>query len=319
MKILITGGAGYIGSMLVPAILKNEHHLLHYDMGEAKLHVADLFLYDQTPFLDHCMDERLVVERVDVTSKEWIQRITQERWDYVIPLACYTGAGLSEEQVNGAWDVNYHAVANLLDELDEDTKVIFPNTNSGYGQTDGTTICTEESPMNPISVYGESKASAEDRVREHSKHVCFRLATVFGASPRMRMDLLVNDFVHRALRDRVIVLFEEHFMRNYIHIRDVVRAFIFAIDNPSMFNGVYNLGNDSLNMSKRGLCEEINKYLDFEIIAAPFAKDPDQRNYIVSSQKLYDADYFPLWDLKTGIKELITAYEIIKITQYRNH
>jgi len=214
--------------------------------------------------------------------------------------------------------VNYEAHVNILDNVSDEQRVIFPNTNSGYG-IGGEEICTENSPLNPISEYGVMKCKVEELVMERRNSISFRLATVFGMSPRMRTDLLVNDFVYRAFNDKYIVLFEEHFRRNYIHIRDVAKAFIQSIDDDSMIGECFNLGLSSANLSKIELAEKIKFYLpEFVIHTAEIGEDPDKRDYIVSNEKLEKTGWHPDHSLDDGIQELIKGYSIIRENSFTN-
>ena len=198
--------------------------------------------------------------------------------------------------------------------------VIYPCTNSGYGVSVDGSVCTEESPLNPISLYGKTKVAAENEYRNIENHVTFRLATVFGPSSRMRTDLLVNNFVIKALREKILVLYECKFMRNYVHIYDICRAFKFVIDNwQTCKNETYNVGNDSLNMNKLQLAQTIQKHIPLEIIQAEFTSDLDKRDYIVSSQKFYDKGFECKFDLDDGIRQLLKAYAMIEVPWYANY
>jgi len=197
---------------------------------------------------------------------------------------------------------------------------VYPCTNSGYGTSEDGTVRTEESPLNPVSLYGRTKVDAEEAYRNTENCVTFRLATVYGPASRMRTDLLVNNFVLRTLRDRVLVLYECEFMRNYVHIQDVCKAFKFVIENWDLcVNDTYNVGNDALNMNKLQLAQVIQKHLPLEIIRAEFTSDPDTRDYIVSSEKIYKKGFVCDYDLDKGIKQLISAYSIIESPWYANY
>tara|TARA_R110000824_G_scaffold217691_2_gene404160 strand:+ start:743 stop:1681 length:939 start_codon:yes stop_codon:yes gene_type:complete len=303
MKILITGGAGYIGSVLVPELLK--------EFEGVEITVVDDLSYSQTSLLPLCGEINFIRKDVYDLTKEEVQD-----FDYIIPLAAIVGAPACNFNEERARRTNHKSIKKILDNCGG-AGVIIPTTNSGYGVTkeyDGNLVyCTEETELNPISVYGESKVAAEQDVLEYGG-ISLRLATVFGVSPRMRMDLLVNDFVSKACKDRYIVLFESHFKRNYIHVKDAVGAFIHCIRNYDAMKGqAYNVGLSSANLSKMELCEEIKKYLpDFCIEESPINKDPDQRNYIVSNEKLEGTGWKPRYTLSDGIKEVINAYPIIE-------
>ena len=198
--------------------------------------------------------------------------------------------------------------------------VIYPCTNSGYGISEDGSVCTEQSPLNPISLYGKTKVAAENEYKNVENHVTFRLATVFGPSSRMRTDLLVNNFVLKTMREKILVLYECEFMRNYVHLFDICEAFKYVIDNwERCKNETYNVGNDSLNMNKLDLAKTIQTHLPLEIIQAEFTQDLDKRDYIVSSQKFYDKGFNCQHDLDTGIQQLIKAYNIIESPWYANY
>ncbi len=309
MKIVVTGGAGYIGSILVPELLKEGHMVT----------VVDNFLYNQTSLLDCCHNPNLEIVRGDSRSKEVMTKTIQGA-DVIIPLACLVGAPLCDKLPEEAKAVNLDAIKMLIEISQPQQKVIFPNTNSGYGVGEKDLFCTEESPLNPISLYGRLKVEAEKALLERGNAVIFRLATVFGVSPRMRLDLLVNDFVYRAVHDGFVVLFEADFKRNYIHVRDVARAFLHAIQNfDSMKNQAYNVGLSDANLSKRELCEEIKKYVPkFYFEEATVGEDPDKRNYIVSNEKIEKTGFQPSVSLPEGIKELVKGYHVIKRNQFTN-
>jgi nucleoside-diphosphate-sugar epimerase len=309
MKVLITGGAGYIGSILTPMLL---------DKG-AEVTVVDNFFYKQNSLLDVCFNPRLTIVRGDARDEQLIASHIKGK-DFIIPLACLVGASLCDKFPQEAREVNLEAIKMLLKLRKTSQKIIFPNTNSGYGIGKTGIYCTEESPLKPISLYGRLKVEAEEKLLKEGNVITFRLATVFGISTRMRLDLLVNDFVYRAVNDGYVVLFESNFKRNYIHVRDVARAFIHAMDNfDKMKNEPYNVGLSDANLSKKELCEEIKKQVSkFTFVDSPIGKDPDQRNYIVSNEKIEKAGYKPLYSLSSGISELIKGYQIIKKTEFIN-
>ncbi len=308
-RVLITGGAGYIGSVLVPMLLQRGFGVT----------VVDNFSFNQPSLLDCCHYEGLQIVRGDVRDKALIKKHLDAA-DYAIPLACLVGAPICAQRPQEAQAINCDAVKMIVDLSRPDQRILYPNTNSGYGIGKEGEFCTEESPLNPISVYGSTKVEAEKYVLASGRGLTFRLATVFGVSPRMRIDLLVNDFTYRAVTDRFVILFEAHFKRNYIHVRDVARAFLHAIDNWDTMKGeAYNLGLSSANLSKMELCLEIKKQVpDFTIMEAPIGKDPDQRNYIVSNDKIERTGYQPAHMLPWGITELIKGYQAIRRNQYSN-
>ena len=309
MKILITGGAGYIGSVLTLELLKKGFEVT----------VIDTFMFSQNSLLDCCHFDNFDVVRGDCRDKTLMQKLIKDK-DIIIPLAALVGAPLCNRDEIGTITINRDAIA-LLDEItSKEQKILMPITNSGYGIGQEGIFCTEESPLKPISLYGQSKVDAEKIILDRGEAISFRLATVFGLSPRMRLDLLVNDFTYRAVKDGFIVVFEGHFKRNYIHIRDVVRAFIHGIENfESMKNEPYNVGLSDANLSKIELCNKIKEFVpNFTILEEQIGKDPDQRNYIVSNEKIEKTGFMPKYSLEFGIKELIKGYTIINNNRFSN-
>lgn len=309
MNILITGAAGYIGSILVPTLLKRGYEVT----------ALDSFMYNQTSLLECCHDEKLTIIRGDARDKELITRCLKEA-DVIFPLACLTGAPLCAKDPFGARATNLDAIKMLLSVRSKDQKIVFPNTNSGYGIGEKGSCCTEQSPLKPVSLYGKLKVEAEKLILEAGNAIPLRLATVFGISPRMRLDLLVNDFVYRAVTDRFVVLFEANFKRNYIHVRDVAKAFIHCLENfDEMRNTVYNVGLSKANLSKWELCEEIKKQVpDFHFVESQIGEDPDKRDYIVSNAKIEATGFRPDVSLQAGIAELVKGYQIIRRSQFSN-
>jgi len=308
-NILVTGGAGYLGSVLVPELLRQGNRVT----------VLDNFMFSPTSLLDCCHYSTFEVVKGDARDKDLLERLVRDK-DIVIPLAALVGAPLCNRDKVGAQTTNTGAIRTLCDVLSSQQRIIFPTTNSGYGIGRKDAYCTEETPLNPISLYGRTKVEAEKIVLERENSITFRLATVFGPSPRMRLDLLVNDFTYRAVKDRFIVVFEGHFRRNYIHIRDVARAFIHAIEHfDSMKGEPYNVGLSSANLTKLELCAKIKELLpDFVYIEAPVGEDPDKRDYLVSNEKIEKTGFEPKYLLEVGIRELIKAYTILTNSKYSN-
>jgi len=302
-KILVTGGAGYIGSTLVPRLLADGHQVT----------VVDSFMFGQASLLDCCANPGFRVIKGDVRDHDLMARELGQH-DVIIPLAAIVGAPSCDRYPAAATAINLDAIRFMASRLSADQQVIFPVTNSGYGIGEAGKFCTEESPLRPISLYGRTKVEAERILLETGAAVTLRLATVFGSSPRMRIDLLVNDFVYRAVYDRFVVLFEAKFKRNYLHVRDVAGAMIFALTNfDSMRGQTYNCGLSDANLSKLELCEKIKSYLaDFHILESDLGEDPDKRDYIVSNAKIEAAGWRPRHSLDDGISELIKAYTIIR-------
>jgi nucleoside-diphosphate-sugar epimerase len=308
-NILVTGGAGYLGSTMVPDLLAAGH----------KVTVLDNFMFKQTSLNHCCYHPDFNIVKGDIRTESTIAPLLKSV-DVVIPLAALVGAPLCTLDPVGATTTNHDAITLLLKLLSKNQIVLMPTTNSAYGTGDENNHCTEESPLRPISQYAIEKVSIEKELMQHPHAISFRLATVFGMSPRMRIDLLVNDFTYRAVNDRFVVLFESHFKRNYIHIRDVSRVFQHALNNYDRMRGrIFNVGLSDANVSKRELCEHIQKQLpDFVFLEAKVGKDPDQRNYIVSNAKIEATGFKPEFSLDRGISELIKGYTMIKNTRYGN-
>ena len=308
-NILVTGGAGYLGSIMVPDLLYEGH----------KVTVIDNFMYKQTSLNHLCAHPNFDVVKGDVRIESDMLPLLKNA-DIIIPLAALVGAPLCKADPVGADSTNKVAIYNMMNHVNKNQIIVMPTTNSAYGSGDENNFCTEESPLNPISKYAIDKVEVEKRLMEHSNAISYRLATVFGMSPRMRIDLLVNDFVYRAVYDRFVVLFESHFKRNYIHVRDVARAFVHAIHNiDTMKQNIYNVGLSNANVSKKELCEVIKAFIpEFTIVDAPVGIDPDQRNYIVSNAKLESTGFSPKYSLEAGVQELIKGYRMVKNTKYGN-
>jgi nucleoside-diphosphate-sugar epimerase len=309
MKILVTGGAGYIGSTLVPMLLDANHEVT----------VVDNFLFNQTPLAEVCGNPKFQIIRGDVRDQRLMRELTA-KVDAIIPLACLVGAPLCARDPQGAQAINADAIKFLYDIKSNNQMMIYPCTNSGYGIGQDGIFCDENSPLNPISVYGKVKVEAESYLLSKGHAVCFRFATVFGMSPRMRLDLLVNDFTYRAVNDGVIVLFEGHFKRNYLHVKDAARAFMHTLETYGKMEGqTYNVGLSTANLSKAELCDVIKKYVPkVTIINSEVGEDLDKRNYIVSNAKIEATRFNPIYDLDYGIQELVKGYQIFKRNQFAN-
>jgi nucleoside-diphosphate-sugar epimerase len=308
-NVLVTGGAGYIGSILSEFLLE-----LGFNVT-----VLDNFMYKQASLNHLCHNPRFNVVNGDIRNLAHIQPLLKDA-DVIIPLAALVGAPLCNKDVVGADTTNKEAIFKMLDKVSKEQRIIMPTTNSAYGSGDENNFCTEESPLNPISKYAIDKVAVEEMLMQRENSISYRLATVFGMSPRMRTDLLVNDLTYRAVNDGYVVIFEGHFKRNYIHVRDVCDAFIHAIYNFDTMKGqIYNVGLSSANVSKLELCEIIKKHVPgFSIVEGEIKKDPDQRNYIVSNAKLEATGFEPMYDLDSGIMELLTGYRMIKNNIYGN-
>lgn len=308
-NILVTGGAGYLGSIMVPELLRVGH----------KVTVIDNFRYDRTGLSSVCDDPNFRVVNGDVRLKVDMLPLIKKA-DIIIPLAALVGAPICSQDPVGATTTNHDAILMMLDLLSPDQLILMPTTNSAYGSGDDSNFCTEESPLRPISKYAIDKVEIEKYLMERENSISFRLATVFGMSPRMRIDLLVNDFVYRAVYDRCLTLFEGNFKRNFIHVRDVTKAFLHGMNNFHLMKGeIFNVGLSEANLSKLELCDEIKKQIPtFYYSEAPLAKDPDQRNYIVSNEKIERTGFKPEMSLSSGIRGLIKGYTMIKNSRYGN-
>jgi len=308
-NILVTGGAGYLGSILVPDLLEMGH----------KVTVLDSFMFGQSSLNHVCNNPNFSIVKGDVRVESIMSPLIAKA-DIVIPLAALVGAPICSADPVGATTTNHDAIMLMIRLLSKEQMVIMPTTNSAYGTGDTNNFCSEDSPLRPISQYAIEKVKIENELMQRENAISFRLATVFGMSPRMRIDLLVNDFTYRAVNDRFIVLFESEFKRNYIHVRDVSRAFQYGMNNFFLMKGqIYNVGLSEANISKKELCLEIQKEIpSFVFIEAPIGNDPDQRNYIVSNAKIEKTGFQTTMNLNDGIRELIKGYTMIKNTKYGN-
>lgn len=308
-RILVTGGAGYLGSIMVPELLAAGHAVT----------VLDNFMFKQNSLAHVCYHPAFEVVRGDIRNEDQMRALLAKA-DIVIPLGALVGAPLCSRDPVGATSTNHDAILTMLKLLSSQQIVLMPTTNSAYGTGDENNFCTEESPLRPISLYAKEKVAIEQQLMQRENAVSFRLATVFGMSPRMRIDLLVNDFTYRAVHDRFVVLFESAFKRNYVHVRDVSRVFQHGLANFSRMKGqVYNVGLSDANVSKKELCERIQRHLpDFTFIDAPVGKDPDQRNYVVSNAKIEATGFATSVSLDAGIGDLIKGYTMIKNTLFGN-
>lgn len=303
MKILITGGAGYLGSVITGRMLKEGYQVI----------VLDKLVFNQTSLLQYTSNPNFKFIHGDVRNEKLLEKLCNES-DVIIPLAAIVGFPACAAEPELAREINYQQIFNIVKFTNgKNKKILYPNTNSGYGLGTGQSECTEESPLTPISVYGTTKCEAESFLRTSTDAIIFRLATVFGVSQRMRTDLLVNDFTYKAITDKYIVVFEKTFKRNFIHIEDVGNAFVFMLQNYEKYKGeIFNVGLSDANLSKQELLEKIQAHVkDFAVVYDDYYEDPDKRNYIVSNEKIEATGWKPEWDLDRGIEQLIMAYQMI--------
>ncbi len=308
-KILITGGAGYIGSKLISYLTKKN----------TKITVIDSFSHGQESLLPYISNKQVEIIRGDVRDSTVMKRLLRDN-DIIIPLAALVGAPLCDQKKEEAISINEKSIKYICKNKSKDQIILFPMTNSGYG-VGGNGYCDENSALNPVSLYGKTKVNAENYISDTNNFIVFRLATLFGVSNRIRLDLLVNNFVWRAIKEKVIVLYESNYRRNFIHIDDVCRCFKYSLDNyPKMKNNIYNLGLSSANMTKKELCDEIKKQInDFEYIFSEIGKDPDSRDYLVSNKKIEKVGFKTKYSLAHGISDLKKLYSFLDPKMFSNY
>ena len=309
MNILVTGGAGYIGSVLVPNLLSQGHAVT----------VIDNFMYKQTSLASSIRDVKLSLVFGDVRDESLMEEHLSKA-DVIIPLAAVVGAPACDNDPIAAQSINKDSILWLLKHLSSQQRILMPTTNSAYGSGDKNNYCDENSPLNPLSLYARDKVTVENALLEFPNATSFRLATVFGISPRMRLDLLVNNFVYRAISDGFVILFEGHFKRNYIHVQDVIQAFNLALNDEKNFKGeIFNVGLSEANISKLDLCREIQSIIpSFTYLEAALGKDPDQRNYEVSNQKIENLGFKPTVSLRSGLEELVKGLKMFNHKPFSN-
>jgi nucleoside-diphosphate-sugar epimerase len=309
MRVLVTGGAGYIGSVLVGHLLRNNHRVT----------VLDNLLYGVQGLYQYCAVVGFDFVRGDVRDEALMRKLLAHQ-DVILCLAGLVGMPACARDPVYARSTNYESI-ELLNRLRSPNQwVIYPCTNSGYGTKSGEVYCTEETSLEPISLYGVTKVEAEKLLLNSPNTVSLRLATVFGVSPRLRLDLLVNDFTYRAVRDRFLVLYEKHFKRNYVHIEDVARAFCHAIENfESMKGEAYNVGLSNVNLTKEELALRIKQHVpELHIHVADVANDPDKRNYVISNEKIERKGFVAIHSLDEGIQQLVKAFRMMPTGSFVN-
>lgn len=299
-KILVTGGAGYIGSVLVPELLKEGYQVCVYDS----------LLFGGNGLLPHFRNSNFSFIEGDIRDTENLKKVMDGQ-DIIIHLAAIVGYPACSRNPELTVEVNLDATKRMVDLVKENQYVLFGSTGSNYGAVKD--ICTEQTPLNPLSLYGETKTEAEQYIMSNCNATAYRFATAFGSSPRLRLDLLVNDFACKAIRDKYIVVYESHFMRTFIHVYDIARSFIHAINNEDTMKGeVYNVGSDVMNCSKKQICDLIKDKVNYYLHLADFGEDVDQRNYVVSYEKIKKANFNTTISLEEGIDELVKSIGCIK-------
>lgn len=310
MKIVVTGGAGYLGSTLVDYLIGQGHYVT----------VVDNFMWRQAPFGHLCYAPQFEIVRGDARDMRIMKDVLKTA-DILIPLAALVGAPLCDANPTEARAINVDAIVSATYLMSPAQAIVIPISNSGYGVGEQNAYCTEDTPMRPVSIYGATKVEVEGLILDRGNAIALRLATVFGMSPRMRLDLLVNDFVWRACRDRALVLFEGSFRRNFIHVRDVADAFLHVLDNwgSMVKTPIYNVGNTDLNMTKKDLCRTIQSHIPaFMWHEAPSGFDPDKRDYVVSNARIENTGWFAQYGLDHGIPELIKGFQMYRAYEHGN-
>ena len=306
-KILVTGGGGYIGTTLVPLLLSKGYDVTVYD----NLMYGGEFMLS---FANH-LNLKLIIG--DVTNHEKINSILND-FDIVIHLAAIVGYSACRKDEELAYKVNHLATKNIAENVSDDTLLLFGSTGSNYGSVDG--ICTEETPTNPLSIYAKSKEMGEKEVLKRKNFIAYRFATAFGASPRMRLDLLANEFTYLACTQKYLVVYESHFMRTFIHVKDMARSFLFGIENSDKMRGnLYNVGSNNMNYSKKDICDIIDDKTEVYLHYADYDGDADKRNYVVSYDKIHSLGFNTTIKLEEGIDEIIKIHKLVEFkSKFRN-
>jgi len=301
MKIVVTGGAGFIGSMLVPRLLDAGHHV----------HVVDNLMFGGLALLPLFINPRFSFAEVDVTHRDALAPHLEDA-DAIIHLAALVGYPLCKKMPNRAQVVNVDGAQNIIELARPGTRLVYASTGSNYGEVEG--ICTEDTPLNPLSLYGQTKTDAEALFLAQDNSVSLRFATAFGIAPRLRLDLMINDFTWQAIHQRYLVVYEKHFRRTFIHIIDIARAIIHVLD-PGVCNGhkVFNVGSNSMNYTKEDIVNLIQKRVDFLVHFAEFGTDADKRDYEVDYSRFDATGFETLIDIDTGLDELVRALKLMRI------
>jgi nucleoside-diphosphate-sugar epimerase len=304
MKIFITGGAGYIGTTLIPLLLEKNYKVTVYD---------SLIFNNGDKLLPYITNENFNFIKGDIRDENLLKESLKDH-DVVIHLAALVGFPICREKgEKESFDVNTNGTKIIINNMSHNQYLLYGSTGSNYGDVDG--ICTENSPLNPLSIYGQSKTRAENLVMKRPNSTAFRFATAFGVSPRLRLDLLINDLTYKSIKEGYAVIYESHFLRTFIHVKDIARVFVFAIENSEkMKDNIYNVGSEKMNFSKKEICELIkkeipNSYFNY----ADVGEDADKRNYVVSYEKIKSIGYDTTIDVETGIRELIRSIPLINL------
>lgn len=300
-KIFVTGGAGYIGSVLIPSLLNEGYEVTLYDT----------LMYESHQLIPFFQNKKFKFIKGDILDKKLLGESIKNH-DVVIHLAAIVGYGACRVDENRAYAVNHIGTKNVIESMSDDQFLIFGSTGSNYGSVNG--ICTESTPLHPLSIYGKSKTLAETEVLSRPNSTAFRFATAFGASPRLRLDLLINELTYNAVTQKYLVIYESHFMRTFIHVRDIANVFLFSINHKDEMKGnVYNVGSNTMNFSKKDICEMIKRKTDCYVHYADYDGDVDKRNYVVSYDKIESLGYKTTITVEEGIDELINCFKVLKI------